>query len=51
MTVFRYDEKKAFDLTLTIHQKGSATAGIFPFEIAEQKAVDAMIWLDLTVSL
>jgi ATP-dependent Clp protease adaptor protein ClpS len=42
MTVFRYDEKKAFDLTLTIHQKGSATAGIFPFEIAEQKAVDAI---------
>lgn len=41
VTVFRYDEKRAIDLTMAIHQKGSAVAGIYPYEIAEQKAVDA----------
>jgi ATP-dependent Clp protease adaptor protein ClpS len=41
ISIFRYDEKRAFDLTLAIHQKGSAVAGIFSYEIAEQKAVDA----------
>lgn len=39
--VFRYDEKSAFDLTLVIHQKGSAVAGLYSYEIAEQKAIDA----------
>lgn len=41
MSVFKYDEKRAFDLTIVIHQKGSAVAGVFAYEIAEQKAVDA----------
>lgn len=41
VSVFRYDERRAFDLTITIHQKGSAVAGVYPYEIAEQKALDA----------
>jgi ATP-dependent Clp protease adaptor protein ClpS len=41
MNVFRYDKKRAFDLTITIHQKGSAVAGVYSYEIAEQKALDA----------
>ncbi len=41
MRVFRYNEQTAVDLTLIVHQKGSAVAGIFPFEIAEQKSLDA----------
>lgn len=41
MSVFKFDEKRAFDLTITIHQKGSAVAGVYPYEIAEQKALDA----------
>lgn len=41
MAVFRYDEKRALELTLAIHQKGSAVAGVYPYEIAEQKALDA----------
>jgi ATP-dependent Clp protease adaptor protein ClpS len=41
MSVFKFDEKRAFDLTITIHQKGSAVAGLYPYEIAEQKALDA----------
>ncbi len=41
MKVFKYDESQAIDLTVSIHQKGSAVAGVFPFEIAEQKTIDA----------
>jgi ATP-dependent Clp protease adaptor protein ClpS len=41
ISIFKYDEKRAFDLTIAIHQKGSAVAGIYSFEIAEQKALDA----------
>lgn len=38
--IFRYDEKRALDLTLTIHNSGNAVAGIFSYEVAEQKALD-----------
>ena len=41
VTIFRYTEEQAFDLAITIHQKGSAVAGVFTYEIAEQKAIDA----------
>jgi ATP-dependent Clp protease adaptor protein ClpS len=39
--VFRHDEKSALELTLKIHNSGSAVAGIFNYEVAEQKALDA----------
>lgn len=42
MAVFRVDENRAVDLTVAIHQKGSAVAGVYPYEIAEQKASDAI---------
>jgi ATP-dependent Clp protease adaptor protein ClpS len=38
--IFRYDEKSAVDLTLKIHNSGNAVAGIFSYEVAEQKALD-----------
>ena len=40
MSVFKHTEKSAISLTLSIHNKGSAVAGIYSFEVAEQKAVD-----------
>ena len=40
VAVFRHDEKAAIELTLSIHNKGSAVAGIFSHEVAEQKALD-----------
>lgn len=40
MSVFKHDQKSALELTLQIHNSGSAVAGIYSFEIAEQKAVD-----------
>jgi ATP-dependent Clp protease adaptor protein ClpS len=41
ITVFRHTEKSALELTLSIHNSGSAIAGTFTFEVAEQKALDA----------
>ena len=39
--VFRHNEKSALELTLKIHNSGSAVAGTFSYEVAEQKALDA----------
>lgn len=41
MTVFRHSEACAVDLTMQIHNEGSAVAGIYTHEIAEQKVLDA----------
>lgn len=41
MSVFRFDKPKAIELTLSVHEKGSAVAGIYSYEVAEQKGVDA----------
>lgn len=37
MTFFDYNEETAANLTVDIHEQGSATVAILPFEIAEQK--------------
>lgn len=39
--VFKHSSANALDLTLKIHNEGSAVAGIYAFEIAEQKIADA----------
>lgn len=39
--IFKHTESKAKDITLEIHQTGSGVAGIYPFEIAEQKGMEA----------
>ena len=41
MTVFKHTQDSAIELTLRIHNDGSATAGVYSFEIAEQKGIDA----------
>ena len=40
--VFKHSEETAKKLTLTIHTEGSAVAGIYTFEVAEQKSVEAV---------
>ena len=40
MHVFRHDKSQALELTLSIHHKGSAVAGIYSYEVAEQKTLD-----------
>jgi ATP-dependent Clp protease adaptor protein ClpS len=39
---FKFDLRGAEDLTVEIHESGSGVAGTYPFEIAEQKAIDAI---------
>lgn len=41
MTIFKHGEGKAKDLTLEIHNTGSAVAGIFNHEIAEQRGIES----------
>ena len=40
ITVFNYSEKDALELTLDVHNRGSAVAGVYSYEIAEQKGID-----------
>lgn len=42
MLVFRHNQQSAYDLTLTVHNNGSAVAGVYNYEIAEQKAIDGV---------
>jgi ATP-dependent Clp protease adaptor protein ClpS len=39
--VFKHNESTARDIMLQIHEQGSGIAGIYSFEIAEAKAVEA----------
>lgn len=41
ISIFRHNQKSALELTLLIHNAGSAVAGIYSYEIAEQKGLDA----------
>lgn len=42
MLVFKHNNTEAYDLTMAIHNQGSAVAGIYTYEIAEQKAIDGV---------
>tara|TARA_B100000900_G_scaffold291777_1_gene250646 strand:+ start:417 stop:728 length:312 start_codon:yes stop_codon:yes gene_type:complete len=39
--IFRHSEETARDLTMSIHDKGSAVVGIYTYEVAEQKSIEA----------
>lgn len=41
MTVFKHSEPAAVELTVKIHNEGSAVAGVYTYEVAEQKGIDA----------
>ena len=40
-SVFRHTDETAKDITLKVHNEGSAGVGVYSFEIAEQKGVEA----------
>jgi ATP-dependent Clp protease adaptor protein ClpS len=40
--IFRHNEFDAKNLTLEIHETGSAVAGVYPHEIAEQRGVEGV---------
>lgn len=41
VNIFKHSEETARKITLTIHSEGSAVVGIYTYEIAEQKSVEA----------
>jgi ATP-dependent Clp protease adaptor protein ClpS len=41
MTIFKHSQDSAVALTIKIHNEGSAVAGIYNYEIAEQRGLDA----------
>tara|TARA_B110000503_G_C7025962_1_gene361844 strand:- start:617 stop:919 length:303 start_codon:yes stop_codon:yes gene_type:complete len=42
MRIFKHSSESAEQLTLAIHNEGSAIAGIYNFEIAEQKSSETI---------
>ena len=41
MSIFKHTAESAKGITLSVHKEGSGVAGIYNFEIAEQKGVEA----------
>lgn len=39
--IFKHSESRAKDITLEIHNTGSGVAGIYSYEIAEHKSIEA----------
>ena len=39
--IFRHSNETAEKITLTIHNEGSGIAGVYTYEIAEQKTIEA----------
>lgn len=40
-TIFKHSQETAKEITLEIHNSGSGIAGVYSFEIAEVKAIEA----------
>jgi ATP-dependent Clp protease adaptor protein ClpS len=43
VVVFHLDRTRAEELTIKIHQDGSAVAAVLPYEIAEQKGIEVSV--------
>ncbi len=41
-SVFKHNRESSIELTMTVHNEGSAVVGIYTYEIAEQKVVDSI---------
>lgn len=41
ITIFKHSQETAKDLTLKVHNEGSAIVGVYSYEIAEQKGLEA----------
>ena len=39
--IFKHNQGSAESITLEIHNSGSGVAGVYPYEIAEQKSLEA----------
>jgi len=43
MTIFKHSEAKANKIMQEVHTKGEGIAGVFTYEIAEQKGVETTV--------
>jgi len=43
MNIFRHNESKANQITQEVHTKGEGIAGVYTYEIAEQKGVETTV--------
>lgn len=43
MQVFNHSEERAKNITLQIHNDGAGVAGIFSYEVAEQKGIEGTL--------
>jgi ATP-dependent Clp protease adaptor protein ClpS len=41
MTIFKHTRETSEQITLTVHNEGAAVAGVYTYEIAEQRGVEA----------
>lgn len=41
MSVFKHTQESAKEITLAVHEDGSGIAGVYNFEIAEQKSIES----------
>lgn len=42
-TIFDHSDESAMELTMKIHEDGSAVVGTYPYELAEQKGVEVTL--------
>jgi ATP-dependent Clp protease adaptor protein ClpS len=42
ISVFKHSQETAKEITMTVHNEGSAVVGVYAYEIAEQKAAEAV---------
>jgi ATP-dependent Clp protease adaptor protein ClpS len=40
---FNYNQDTAYEITQSIHEEGSATVAVLPYEIAEQKGIEVTL--------
>lgn len=43
ITHFNYNHETAMKITVEIHEKGSAVVAVLPYEVAEQKGIEATL--------
>lgn len=43
VTHFNYNQETAMKITVDIHEKGSAVVAVLPYEVAEQKGIEATL--------
>lgn len=41
--LFKHSEETAYAITMKIHEEGSGVVGIYSYEIAEQKSIEATV--------